>query len=598
MPRPFLSRLRIFAPPEHAVLSLEVQARMAPTEPEERSQFGVLVRLFLDRFFNNEMVSADHEARTRLIQIACAIGLPGLFLAMYLFPPYHFPGGRPFWYQVRDQYFYVMYSWVAMGIVTIFEWDSFFPDLLDIFVLASLPIQNRKLFLARITAVSIFIGVFLLGTNFLGVIFLPAASDLPSLARHFAAHLLAVSASGLFAAALFLALPGLVLTILGKHLVRWFLPVLQGLSTVMVATVFFLFPVLSRFLPALMNSSSQAVRYFPPFWFLGIYERLLRGPSTLPIFTTLARTGCLATLCAMALAVFVYPFAYHRKTRQLIEGSATRGTQNRTFRSIRRLLHATVLRHPVRRAVYHFISQTLPRTQRHRTYLAMYGGAGVALILASAVGLKLGHSHIRIALSPEGLEAAIPIVAFWTIAGLRTAFVSPADQRGSWIFRVIRGRPGLDQLMAAKLWVLLWSMALTLATVAALHIAAPAAFGGWRTGAAQTLAAAALCLLLTDAFFLKVKIIPFTGALVPSRTNLVFGIVLYFGLFPPLVLVTLGCASWMEESAGHLVLAVLATALAHGAMEMLHRKIVAEHVRLLDVDEEEEEFPQRLGLRY
>ena len=86
----------IFAPPEHAVLSLQVQAGMARAETGKREQFGVLVRLFLDRFFNNEMVSAEVEARARLIQIACAIGLPGLFLAMTCSPPTIFPADAPF----------------------------------------------------------------------------------------------------------------------------------------------------------------------------------------------------------------------------------------------------------------------------------------------------------------------------------------------------------------------------------------------------------------------------------------------------------------------------------------------------------------------
>src|SRR5487761_1757929 len=96
------SRLNVFAPPEHAVLSLEVQAAMVRMVPEERSQFGVLVRHFLDRFFNNEMVSSDDETKARVLLIAAVVGLPGFIAAIFLFPPYHFPGGRPFWSQVSD----------------------------------------------------------------------------------------------------------------------------------------------------------------------------------------------------------------------------------------------------------------------------------------------------------------------------------------------------------------------------------------------------------------------------------------------------------------------------------------------------------------
>jgi hypothetical protein len=188
------------------VLSLQVQARMGEVPHEEKSQFELLVRHFLDRFFNNEMVSSDGEAKARTIQIAYAITLPGLIFAIYLFPPYHYPGGRPFWSQVSDHYFYVMYSFAAVGMVTIFEWDLFFPDLLDAYVLSALPVERRRLFLARTGAIFVFLGIFLLGVNALGTVFFPAAADLPSLARHFSAHLLAVSTAGVFVASALLAL--------------------------------------------------------------------------------------------------------------------------------------------------------------------------------------------------------------------------------------------------------------------------------------------------------------------------------------------------------------------------------------------------------
>ncbi len=144
------SRLRIFAPPEFPVLSLEVQAHMPVVDAQEQSQFHLLVRHFLERFFNNEMVSADGEAKTRLLQVVYAIALPGMVVALFLSPLYHAPLARPFWSQVSDHYFYVLYSFVAVGAVSIFAWDLFFPDLLDLFVLSPLPIVNRRLFLARI----------------------------------------------------------------------------------------------------------------------------------------------------------------------------------------------------------------------------------------------------------------------------------------------------------------------------------------------------------------------------------------------------------------------------------------------------------------
>ena len=180
-----LKSLQVFSEPEHPVLSLAVQASIYTDEQPQRTQFQVLLRHFLSRFFNNETTADDGHTKARVLQIAYAIALPGLCVAIYLFPPYHFPGGRPFWSQVADHYFYVMYSFVAIGAVTIFVWDLFLPDLLDVFVLSTLSIERRTLFTARIAAVGLFLAIFLLGSNALGTIFFPASADLPSLTRHF-----------------------------------------------------------------------------------------------------------------------------------------------------------------------------------------------------------------------------------------------------------------------------------------------------------------------------------------------------------------------------------------------------------------------------
>ena len=146
------SGLRILTPPEFPVLSLGVQAQMPVALAQERSQFQLLVRHFLERFFNNDMVSADGDSKARLLQVVYAMALPGMVVALFLFPLYHAPVERPFWSQVSDHYFYVLYSFVAVGIVSIFAWDLLFPDLLDLFVLSPLPVAGRRLFLARLVA--------------------------------------------------------------------------------------------------------------------------------------------------------------------------------------------------------------------------------------------------------------------------------------------------------------------------------------------------------------------------------------------------------------------------------------------------------------
>ena len=457
------SRLRIFAPPEFPVLSLGVQARMPTADARERSQFHLLVRHFLERFFNNDLVSADGETKARFLQVSYAIALPGMVVALFLFPLYHAPLARSFWSQASDHYFYVLYSFVAVGAMSIFAWDLLFPDLLDLFVLSPLPIAHRKLFLSRIVAACLFLGAFLLGTCALGVMFYPLLSEVPELGRHLFAHLMAVLCSGAFAGGFFLSLQGVMETVLGDRFFRAISPFLQGISTMVLLTILLLFPVTSQFLQ--VSTALPGARYFPPFWFLGIYESLLAGSSSLPIFSELAKTGWEAMAVVLLLVVISYPLAYRRRMRYLVEGAGLLDTRNSAATGFSRLLHATLLRKPMQRGIYHFISHSLLRTQRHRVYMAIYCGAGLALVIAAAVLLKLGPGHLALALSPDGLRAAAPIVAFWTISGLRSAFLSPTDQRGAWVFRVILGKPRAEQLATTALWILSRALILTLGVV-------------------------------------------------------------------------------------------------------------------------------------
>jgi hypothetical protein len=588
--------LRIFAPPEFPVLSLEVQAHLPVVEAQEQSQFRLLVRHFLERFFNNDMVSADGETKARLFQVVYAIALPGMVVALFLFPLYHAPLERPFWSQVSDHYFYVLYSFVAVGAVSIFAWDLLFPDLLDLFVLSPLPIVGARLFRSRIVAAVLFLGLFLLGSSALGAIFYPLLSESPGLARHLIAHVFAVLAAGAFAAALILSLQGLITTVVGERFSRAISPFLQGIAMMALLTILLLFPLSSRYLDVLVNL--HAARYFPPFWFLGIYETVLAGSSSLPVFSGLAKTGCLATAIVFALTIVSYPLAYRRRMRYLVEGSEVFDTRNIAIVPLHRLLHATLLRNAVQRGIYHFISCSLLRTQRHRVYMAMYGGLGLALLGACVLLLKLSHGHLGFALSPDGLRAAVPIAAFWTIAGLRTAFLSPTDRRGGWIFRVILGRPTSAQLGTTVRWILPCVLGLTLGMVALISRVAPPELRGWNSLVCQVLIAVGLCLLLTDALFLKVRTIPFTGEARASATNLAFILLQYFGLFPPLILISVGLEPWLEASAWHVVGMVAVIGAVHLALLRIHSKDAEYHANLIDLDEDEEEFPQRLGLRY
>lgn len=605
-------RLLMMSEPE--VLSLNAQAALGPVREPQRSQFSLLVRHFLERFFNHETASPDGDAKARLILIAVATGLPGFVVALYLYPVYHpdivypqdhpvFGVPPPYWAQVNHHFFFVIYSFVAMGIVTVFEWDMFFPDLLDVFVLTTLPISYGRLFLARVAAIAIFIVGFLLDANFLALPILPASLEPPSLLRLLTGHILAVLASGLFSAAFILALQGVVLSLLGEALFRRLSLLLQGLSITVLLMLLLLSPALSSAVPVFLRSGSRYALYYPPFWFLGIYQRLLEGPSALPIYTRLAQTGSTALIIAIAVAVLAYPFAYLRRVRQLVVGPGTHDTRNWVAPPVHRLLHPTLLRTPVRRAVFHFISQSLFRVQRYRIYLVLYGGVGLSVVAASILRLTVAHGQVRMEISPDGVRATVGIVAFWMIAGLRMAFVSPGNQQGSWVFRIVHGRPphlttAMNQLLAAKLWVLLWAVIFTFIVCFAFHVIAPSELRIWRATASLLLIAAGMSLLLTDLLFLNVKIVAFTGQPSREQSNLAMTVLKYFTFFPIVIWFPVVSEPWIETSVQHFALAAAVIAAAHLMLRRIHLKIIEDHCNLPDLEDDEEDFPMKLGLRY
>jgi hypothetical protein len=531
---------------------------MEVVDDRRRSAFEVLVRHLLDRLLCSESLGAGDETGTRITQLAYAVALPGLVVALFLDPLYHSPlGPRHYWPQVSDHFFYVTYSFVVMGLGTVLQWDLLFPDQLDVFILTSLPIARPKLLLGRVAALTIFFGCILLGANLLGWGGFTIAADLrDAMFALPAAHAVAVLTAGLFVSAFLVALQGVFICGFGEQIARRVSPIVQAVCVLLLLTALFLFPLLSHFLDALLRSNSRAVFWFPPFWFLGLYEHLLQGESAAPVFSTLGRIAVRATTVAAIVALVTYPLAHARRVRQIVEGAGMRN-QGVWWKPFQGLLHMTLLREPRRRAVFHLISQTVWRTQRLRLLLAVFGGLGLAMTISSVLLVRIGGGSLGFELSPYGMRLAIPVMAFWTVAGLRAAFRTPVAEKASWIFWVIHGRPKVDHLGAAEIWVATCTSMVTLATATVLHVFAPVGLRGVGVFLFQMLIAVAASVLLTDIFFLSEKAIPFTKAQTYSVSNLSFVVITYFVLFPAFALCLVAAEPWMEANPLHLAIAIV-----------------------------------------
>lgn len=606
---------RLLLMSDSEVLGLNEQAALGPVQQPRRSQFSHLVRHFLERFFNHETASPDGDARMRLVLIAFATGLPPFMVAIYLWPVYHafiaipqkhhvslVPGPPPYWVQVNHHFFFVLYSFVALGVATVFEWDLFFPDLLDLLVLNTLPIPARRLFFARATAIAILVGGFLFDANLLATVALPEAIDPPSLPRFLAGHGMAVAMGGVFGAAFVLGSQGLLIFVFGERWFRKFSLLVQGSILAVLLLMLLLFPVYSGATPILVHSKSFAARCFPPLWFLGIYQQFVEGPSALPAYTQLARIGYLATLGAIAFALGIYPLAYRRRIHSLVEGANSRCARNRLVRPFHRLLHVFVVPRPVHRAVFHFIGQTLLRVPRYRIYLVLYGSVGVAVVSATVLRFVVVHGEVHLEFAASGIRAVVGIVAFWTIAGLRITIGSPGNRQGNWIFHIVHGRPpefptAIELLRTGRTWALLWAGIATVATLIAFRAVSPAEMLTWPATAAQLLVAAGLCLVLTDAFFLNLTTVAFTGEPSHDQPNLALTVLKYFIFFPPIVTFAVVAPIWIEHSTWRAGLMIEGFAAVHLALCAVHRRIVREYCRFGGAEENLDERPLDLGLR-
>jgi hypothetical protein len=593
------SRLGLFRPAKHPVLSLNVQAETATPE-RERSQFEVLVRHLLYRFFHNELLASDDETR-RVMQVSYVAALPTLLVSLFLYPAYHaFPPApfpRPYWPQVGDHYFFVMYSFLVMGAATVYEWDLLFPDLLDVLVLSVLPISARRLFFARVLALAIFLALVLIGTSALGTLFFPAMTGRVDAGRQMLAHVIAVIMSGTFAATAFLALQGILLNTVGERVFRRITPVLQGGSIMLLLAVLLLFPTLSHSLQTLLSSGDATVRYFPPFWFLGIYEVLLDGAAAPPIFGELAHTGSNTLLCVIAITLLTYPLAYRRRVRQIIEGVGVVNARSSTVAPLRLLLHAAILRLPSQRAIFHFITETVIRSHRQRVMLALYGGLAIALALANMLILRIGAGgHVHPSLLPYGIRAAVPLVGFWTVIGLSSVITAPVDRRGSWLFGVLIGRPGPGHLAGTRMWIASWAILLSVATMLILHVFSPAALRTPLVTAGQLLIAVGVPILLADLRLYSVRAIPFTHLRKSSITDFPLMVVRYLIFFPLFITLVVHEESWIEAGPIHLAETIFFLMTAHVLLLKAHASSLRQST-LETPPDESDEFPQSLGLR-
>jgi hypothetical protein len=540
----------------------------------DRSVFSYLLQHFFRRFFDNDTLQAEGDTQTSVVRALAIVAVPGLMFAFWLQNAYP---RRTMWGAIEDQYFFVVFSFVVMGIVAIFEWEMLFPDRLDFVILSPLSVRSLQMLGAKAAALGGFVGLFLVGSNVCGTLTLPAVTThvatvnghlrvVSDFWRQAAAHALAVSMAGLFAALLFVALGGVMLCVLSARQFRVISPLVQTVSVMGLVLLLVGYLQYGDAMQKLLSGRLGWLRLNPTLWFLAVYEQRLHGAAAPEFAQQLSGYAYRALAITAAIAVATYPLAWARMRKMAIEGGAT--GKSEPLRWIANVIHR-IVRQPGERAVFHFIGQTIRRNNQYQVYLAMYCGTGLAFSAACAVTFH-PTGAAGWGLSDKGLHAVMPLLVFWGVAGLRAAFAFPLNLQAAWVYRVTRVTAAAlnESTEAASRWALICAFGVTACVAAAL------AGLGWdaRKLLVQAVCGVCLAVLLTDAFFLFLQRIPFAQPRMPGKTSLPLMLTLYVGVLPIFLFEMVRVEMTLERDLVTLVFVACGVVVTHLAVLRLSRR--------------------------
>ncbi len=524
-------------------------------------EYGVLRAHFFRRFFDNDVASPDGDTATAAAQAMMLTALPGMaidvVILLFLLRPLPMAVGN------LHDYFFVVYSFAGMGLLAVFEWEMLFADRLDFLILTPLPMQPRTMLRAKADALGRFLVLFLVSANLTGLL-------VPGMVGHnyfwvIAAHGVSAAMAGTFAVLLMLAAGGILLCVLDVATFRRILPVAQVMAVALLVWLVLQGKLFGMAMDMPKKMPQEIVRWLPPFWFLSADQWMLLGDATPKLVQQMARMGIYALAIVAAGAAMTYPLAWRRRQRMAIEGLAVGG--RRRLGWLGQLLAGMGCRRPEERAVFAFIGQTMQGNQRYQTYLTMYGGVGLALAGTCAITMGWAQGATRLTVSNDVLHAQMPLLLFWMIAGLRTAFAFPVDMAAGWVFAACGVELGRCA-EAARRWVFLHGVLLVVCVLAAqwaMH---------WDMSqlVVQALMGVSLACVLTDLFFAARRGIPFTRPRQPGKSNVAVTVGLYVAAFPYFVMETVEWSKWLEQRLVWLWVPVAAAVILRLALREMQRR--------------------------
>ncbi len=480
---------------------------------QAQSPFRLLLKLFQDRFFENDSVGGGFQ--TNIYQMLGILVTISLLLVMptlqALAPQPAAPQGA--WLLRNLRLFLSAYSFGVAAFAAVFEWDMLFPDRRDFLILASFPLRLREIVAAKFLALTVFLLMLGIAMNlFPDIAVLLMATSLGSAGpRIGVAQIAATGGASIFAFLAVTAFQGMLITVTSAKTFRRISPWIQMLGMSMAVMLVLAFPVYAGLFPRAMEQRQLWLYLFPPVWFSGLYELCLGGRDQLLV--SLGILSIKMTALAALVILLTWGLGFRRHFRRTLE------SEDAQHRPRAWSIPSWLVRNPQEWAIFNFIGKTLARSQKHQFFLATYLSAGVSIAALFGVAIRDG----KVALSTTGGRAVAFVIGFFFISGLRAVFQFPAELSANWLFRMTEARWTEVSRSATR------KLALVFGVVPALLLVLPVEFTAWswpvvlEHAAVQILAAA----MLVEAMFWNFDKVPFTCSYFAGRTSLALLVVLY-----------------------------------------------------------------------
>ena len=521
-----------------------------------------LLRHFLLRFFDSDMVTAPGQTATALIG-AFSIFLPwfptivGPLRHKYAyFSSLAIPG--PYRQAVRaDELWLITLMMSAIGLLTAVKWQSLFPGLSDYRALGSLPLRARQIFAAKLLALLVLATAAVVTLNLLPALMFPSVSMSrwafhPSAGAQIMAHAAASVAACYFFFFGMVALQGVLLNLLRP---RQFARVTGYLQGLLVGAMVILIVLSFSIQPQITNTviRPEFARWLPPVWFLGLHQSMAGDPD--PAMQALAHRALAALGIAVVLVLVTYMVSYQRHRALLVEGVAARG-KDRRWQGI---VFDWWIPDPRQQAVIVFLTKTLTGSSQHRMILMGYGGFGLAVFLSGIVAMREMVEPARMG-TANFVYAHVSLLIF-LLLGVRHLFSMPIELKANWAFQITEGEGRREWLSAVDRFVLFPGAAVMLLLPLPLEVR----LLGWRA-VAESVLLAAFALLCYEWVFASWEKLPFTCSHLPGKTPtwiLSLQLLGLFVLFPIVNGILLACLYNRTAFAGVLIILIAAWARLH-----------------------------------